>query len=173
MFGFLQSKKFLTIVLILSLGLNIFLVMQELGHQTRQQLMMGRLTERQIQRLVDAAPEKKQVKLKKTLDANVKDIRQDLDAIHKERQNLANLMTADKFDEDALQRQFAILRVRMNYLQKHLQLLTMNMLRELSPEERMKAVQMMQPKKLWQPRPPAEEKTIEIKPDGKAAAEKK
>ncbi len=171
MFGFLQNKTFLIIVLIVSLGANFFLIAQEVGHKTRQQMMMGRLTEKQIERLVAAAPEKKQAKLKVTLENNMKDIRQDLDAIHLERQNLANLMTAENFDEDAVQRQFALLRVRMNYLQKHLQMLTLNMLRELSPEERMQAVQMMQPKKLWQPKEAGDGKKIDVKPDSKTKTE--
>ncbi|HEY1096397.1 MAG TPA: periplasmic heavy metal sensor [Alphaproteobacteria bacterium] len=149
---FIQKNKLLSVVLIVSLALNAFLVSQAIGHHTRQRMMMGRLTQSQIERLVQYAPEKKREKLQKTLERNVQDIQGDLEAIRLERQNLANLMMAEKFNEDAIQRQFALLRIRMNYLQKHLQLLTMNMLRELSPEERMKAVRQMQPQRLWQPK---------------------
>lgn len=161
MLQFFQKNKLMSVILIASLGLNAFLLSQAIGHHTRQRMMMGRLTQKQIERLVEFAPPNKQVKLKATLESNVKDIQADLDAIHTERQNLAALMMADKFNEDAIQRQFAILRVRMNYLQKHLQLLTMNMLRELSPEERMKAVKSMQPQRLWKPKAP--EKTDDKK----------
>lgn len=147
-----QKNKIVTVILVLSLALNAFMISQMIGHHARQRMMMGRLTERQIERLVSNAPVAKQAKLKKTLDANTATIQQDLDSLHTERQNLANLMMAEKFNEDAIQKQFALLRVRMNYLQKHLQLQTINMLRELSPEERMKAVKMMQPQRLWRPR---------------------
>jgi uncharacterized membrane protein len=170
MLQFFQKNKLLSVILVVSLALNAFLVSQAVGHHTRQQMMMGRLTQKQIERLVQFAPEQKQTKLKVTLERNVKDIQDDLEAVHTERQNLAALMMADKFNEDAIQRQFAILRVRMNYLQKHLQLLTMNMLRELSPEERMKAVKSMQPQRLWKPK--ASEKTDGIKDEG-AAKDKK
>lgn len=149
-----QKNKFLTIILIISLALNVFMGAQILGHNARQRMMMGRLTERQIERLVSVAPEAKQDKLRKKLEANMATIQKDLDTLHIERQNLANLMTAEKFDEDAIQKQFALLRVRMNYLQKHLQQQTVDMLRELSVEERMKAVNAMQPPKLWRPKAP-------------------
>lgn len=149
-----QKNKILAAVLLISLGFNVFFIAQVAGQQARQRMMMGRLTQSQLDRLVNAAPEKKQAKLRTTLENNMKTIQQDLDAIHVERQNLADLMAAEKFNEDAIQRQFALLRVRMNYLQKHLQMQTMAMLRELSPEERAKAVNMMQPQKLWRPKAP-------------------
>jgi uncharacterized membrane protein len=172
MLQFFQRNKLLSVILVISLGLNAFLMAHVIGHKMRQRMMIGRLTQAQITRLVEYAPEQKRDRLKTTLEKNVKDIEKDLESIRTERQNLSNLLMAEKFNEDAVQRQFAILRVRMNYLQKHLQLLTMNMLRELSPEERAKAVQMMQPKKLWRPhttqKPVTEEegKALEKK-DGK------
>jgi uncharacterized membrane protein len=151
MLQFFQRNKIFSVVLVLSLALNAFLLSNVIGHKMRQRMMIGRLSQAQITRLVEYAPEHKQAKLKQTLEKNVKDIEKDLMDIRTERQNLSDLLMAEKFNEDAVQRQFALLRVRMNYLQKHLQMLTMNMLRELSPEERAKAVRMMQPKKLWQP----------------------
>lgn len=149
-----QKNKILTVLLVVSLAFNAFFVAQVIGQQARQRMMMGRLTQSQLDRLVNAVPEKKQAKLRANLEASMKTIQQDLDAIHTERQNLADLMSADKFNEDAIQRQFALLRVRMNYLQKHLQMQTLTMMRDLSPEERAKAVNMMQPPKLWRPKPP-------------------
>lgn len=151
MLQFFQRNKILSVVLVVSLALNAFLLSHVIGHKMRQRMMIGRLTQAQITRLVEYAPEHKRDRLRATLEKNMKDIEHDLASIRTERQNLSNLLMAEEFNEDAVQRQFAILRVRMNYLQKHLQLLTMNMLRELSPEERAKAVQMMQPKKLWRP----------------------
>ena len=135
MMAWLRSTRGLTMLLIASLGANLFLGGMVAGRVTGE-LTRGSQTQRSIRTMLAPLPDAKRALVRREIDVALPQVRQQLAALQKARAALAEEMVKPAPDNGALERGFAAVQLHTTEIKAELQRAIVRALPGLTQDER-------------------------------------